>query len=99
MMRKRKVPVLWTPSLKLTLIDLPFCSDDPSMTDNVEFSPPPLNVGDIAGGLNSSVVASTFTLHGVVATLLEAKHVPASLMGKSPVSAELVSAPTTAALG
>src|ERR1044071_7423622 len=88
MTRKRKVPVAWTPSLKLTLTDLPACSGVPKVTESVEFSPPPFGC---AGGA-SKVVASTLTLQGVVATPLEARHVPASLTGPTADSLGLVRA-------
>src|ERR1044072_1855930 len=84
MIRKRKVPVVWMPSRKLTLRLPPFANGVPSAivpAESVEFIPPPLGW---LGGC-SSVVGCTVTVHGGDPAP-EAVHVPASLMGPTPTS-------------
>src|ERR1044072_2996310 len=84
MIRKRKVPVVWMPSRKLTLRLPPVAHRAPSAiapAESVEFIPPPL--GWL--GAPSSVVGCTVPVHGGDPAP-EAVHVPASLMGPTPTS-------------
>src|SRR2546421_9227757 len=73
--RKRKVPVVWTPSRNWTLMAAPGASGVPVVTvptARVELKPPPFGW---VGGC-SKVVPSTVTVHGVA----DGEHVPASVI-------------------
>src|SRR2546421_6963019 len=83
--RKRNVPVVWTPKRNWTLTAAPGASGVPTVTVPtaiVEFIPPPFGW---AGGV-SRVVPNTFTVHGVA----EGEHVPGSVIPDTETFVEVI---------